>query len=91
MKIYDISLTVSPSLPVWPGDPSIVLERISKMEDGEHNNVSRMASGVARRHACGCALPLHRGRQDHRAAAPGRADRPGAGGRDARRLQADRG
>ena len=46
MKIYDISLTVSPSLPVWPGDPSIVLDRLSKMEEGEHNNVSKMASGV---------------------------------------------
>ena len=46
MKIHDISLTVTPGLPVWPGDPPIVLERISKMEDGEHNNVSRMASSV---------------------------------------------
>jgi len=46
MKIHDISLTITPSLPVWPGDPSIVLERISKMEDGEHNNVSQMASSV---------------------------------------------
>jgi len=46
MKIHDISLTITPSLPVWPGDPSIVLERISKMEDGEHNNVSQMAASV---------------------------------------------
>ncbi len=46
MKIYDISLTVTPELPVWPGDPAIVLERVSKMEEGEHNNVSRIASGV---------------------------------------------
>src|SRR5512142_390023 len=46
MHIYDISLTVTPALPVWPGDPAIVLERVSKMEEGEHNNVSRIASGV---------------------------------------------
>ncbi len=46
MKIHDISVTVTPSLPVWPGDPAIVLERVSKMEEGEHNNVSRIASGV---------------------------------------------
>ena len=46
MKIYDISLTVTPHLPVWPGDPAIVLERVSKMEEGEHNNVSRIAAGV---------------------------------------------
>lgn len=43
MKIYDISLTVTPALPVWPGDPTVMLERVSKMEEGEHNNVSKMA------------------------------------------------
>lgn len=43
MKIYDISLTITPNLPVWPGDPSVILERISKMEEGKHNNVSTMA------------------------------------------------
>jgi arylformamidase len=46
MKIHDISLTVTPRLPVWPGDPSVVLERMTKMEDGAHNNVSRMAMGA---------------------------------------------
>ncbi len=46
MKIHDISLTVTPALPVWPGDPSVVLERVSKMEEGEHNNVSRLALSV---------------------------------------------
>jgi arylformamidase len=46
MKIHDISLTVTPNLPVWPGDRSIVLERVSKMEEGQHNNVSQMAMSV---------------------------------------------
>ena len=46
MKIHDISITVTPELPVWPGDPPIVLERVSKMEEGEHNNVSQMAMSV---------------------------------------------
>jgi arylformamidase len=46
MHIYDITLTVSPSLPVWPGHPSIILERIQKIEDGAHSNVSRMAMTV---------------------------------------------
>ncbi len=27
MKIYDISLPISPELPVWPGDPQVVLEQ----------------------------------------------------------------
>jgi arylformamidase len=46
MKIYDISLPISPSLPVWPGDPSVVLERVSSMDAGAHDNVSRLACGV---------------------------------------------
>ncbi len=46
MQIYDISLTVTPELAVWPGDPAVVLERVTKMEDGAHNNVSRIACGV---------------------------------------------
>lgn len=46
MKIYDITLTVTPGLPVWPGDPQIVLERVAKMEEGRHNNISKMALGV---------------------------------------------
>jgi len=46
MRIYDVTLTLSPSLPVWPGDPVIVLERIEKIEDGANANVSRMDMSV---------------------------------------------
>ncbi len=46
MKIYDISLTITPELPVWPGDPKVVLERIYKIEEGANANVSRMDLGV---------------------------------------------
>jgi arylformamidase len=46
MRIYDISLPISPELPVWPGDPSVVLERFARIEDGETANVSRIAMGV---------------------------------------------
>jgi arylformamidase len=46
MKIHDISLTISPELPTWPGDPGIKLERISKMEEGADANVTHMAMGV---------------------------------------------
>ena len=42
MQIYDISLTVSPSMPVWPGDPKIKLERVSKIEQGSEANVTRL-------------------------------------------------
>jgi arylformamidase len=43
MHTYDISVTISPDLPTWPGDPSVVLERVEKMETGADSNVTRMA------------------------------------------------
>ncbi|MCC6544996.1 MAG: cyclase family protein [Nitrospirae bacterium] len=46
MKIYDISVTISPDLPVWPGDPPVSIERVAKIEDGANANVSRIAMGV---------------------------------------------
>jgi arylformamidase len=46
MRTYDISLTISPSLPTWPGDPSVILERVEKIEDGSDANVSRIDIGV---------------------------------------------
>ncbi|WP_322791612.1 cyclase family protein [Bellilinea sp.] len=46
MKIWDISLTISPNLPTWPGDPKAVIERVSAISDGANANVSRMDMGV---------------------------------------------
>ena len=46
MKIFDISLSISPDLPVWPDDPPIELELIESMEAGAHANVSRLSAGV---------------------------------------------
>ena len=46
MRIHDISLTVTPKLPTWPGDPKVELERVEKIEDGANANVSRMSIGV---------------------------------------------
>ena len=46
MKIFDISLTISPSMPVWPGDPSIELELIDSIDHGAQANVSRLSAGV---------------------------------------------
>lgn len=42
MRVYDVTLTISPKLPVWPGDPPIALERSLKMEDGDICNLTRM-------------------------------------------------
>jgi|YNPMSStandDraft_1061717.scaffolds.fasta_scaffold00486_18 arylformamidase len=46
MKIWDISLTISPNLPTWPGDPKAVIERVSAISDGANANVSRMDMGL---------------------------------------------
>ena len=46
MKIYDISIPISPSMPVWPGDPPVVLEQVSSMDAGAHDNISRLECSV---------------------------------------------
>jgi len=46
MKTYDISLPISPHLPVWPGDPAVVLEQVESMEQGADANVSHLSAGV---------------------------------------------
>ena len=46
MQIYDISISISPDMPVWPGGPAVVLEKVSSMDLGAHDNVSRLACSV---------------------------------------------
>lgn len=46
MKIYDLSLTIRNGIPVWPGDPKVKLERISKIEEGANSNVSHIGMSV---------------------------------------------
>jgi len=45
-KIYDITLTITPGMPVWPGDPSLKLARVNKIEDGANANVSHIDMSV---------------------------------------------
>lgn len=46
MRMYDISVGVSPDLPVWPGDPPIKLKRVSSIAQGGEANVTHMEAGV---------------------------------------------
>ena len=46
MTIYDISPTISPSLPTWPGDPGIELAQFEAMDSGANVNVTRISSSV---------------------------------------------
>ena len=45
-KIIDISLTISPDLVVWPGDPPVYLERVLKIEEGDEANVTSLRFGA---------------------------------------------
>jgi arylformamidase len=46
MKMIDITLTISPSLPVWPGNAQVRLERVRKIEEGSNSNNSVLEMGV---------------------------------------------
>jgi arylformamidase len=46
MHTYDVSLTISPDLPTWPGDPQISLNRFSRMEEGAPCNVTQISACV---------------------------------------------
>jgi len=45
MKIYDISVTLSNSLPTWPGDPEIKIEKALDLAKGDPATVSRISMG----------------------------------------------
>jgi arylformamidase len=42
MHTYDITLTLSPQLPCWPGDTAYELERVQKIDEGATANVSSL-------------------------------------------------
>ena len=41
-KIYDISLTISPAMPVWPGDPPVRMTQTESMDSGAEYNLTRL-------------------------------------------------
>lgn len=43
MKIYDISLTLSESIPTWPGDERPKFEKTLKLSEGDLANVTHMS------------------------------------------------
>ncbi|UFS71784.1 cyclase family protein [Geomonas sp. RF6] len=42
MRIHDISVPLAPTLPVYPGDPSVRIDPWSQISEGEAANVSRV-------------------------------------------------
>jgi arylformamidase len=57
MKIYDISIPLSESLPIYPGDPPIIVEPALAIGKGDSVNVSRISMSTH----CGTHIdaPLH--------------------------------
>ncbi|MEA3327658.1 MAG: cyclase family protein [Chloroflexota bacterium] len=46
MKIYDISLPIKPTMPVWPGDPPVSIRSLSKIEEGDDAAVTEIQMSV---------------------------------------------
>jgi arylformamidase len=46
MRIYDVSVGITPQIPVWPGDSPVTLERVREIARGANANVSRLECGV---------------------------------------------
>ncbi|OGN89907.1 MAG: hypothetical protein A2Y88_11740, partial [Chloroflexi bacterium RBG_13_48_10] len=42
MRTYDITLTITPHMVVWPGDPKVSLKRTSSIASGDSSNVSQI-------------------------------------------------
>ena len=40
--IFDVTMPVSADLPVWPGDPDVVVAPVTRIDDGEIANVSQV-------------------------------------------------
>ena len=45
MKIHDISISISPSMPTYPGDPAVSIEPVLQIAKGDAANVSRLSFG----------------------------------------------
>ena len=46
MPLYDVSLVISEASPVWPGDPPILLKKISQIQKGDPANVTHISAPV---------------------------------------------
>lgn len=57
MKMYDITVPISNTMPVWPGDPQVLVERTKSIGKGNSCNLTSIAMGVH----CGTHIdaPLH--------------------------------
>ncbi len=43
MRTYDITLTITPEMIVWPGDPPVNMQRLSSIDAGDNANVTQIS------------------------------------------------
>lgn len=46
MRIFDVSVPISPQMPVWPGDPPVQIERVESISEGDSANLTRLSLGA---------------------------------------------
>jgi arylformamidase len=46
MNIFDITIPISNSMPVWPGDPGVISHQIASIENGDQSNVTQIQMSV---------------------------------------------
>jgi arylformamidase len=46
MEIIDISVPIRPGMPTYPGDPTVTIERVKALADGDGVNLSRVDLGA---------------------------------------------
>jgi arylformamidase len=46
MKIYDVSVAITPNMPVYPGDPAVDVEQTHRIANGDAANVTRLSLGA---------------------------------------------
>lgn len=46
MTIFDITLPITTQMPVWPGDPPVIIEQVESMDKGSRYNQTRLAMSV---------------------------------------------
>ena len=61
MKIYDITIPISPDLPTFPGDPPTKIEPVTRIARGDPANVSRITMSSH----CGTHIDVSRHYNDH--------------------------
>lgn len=46
MRTYDVTLTITPDMPVWPGDTPPKVERLNSLSKGDTSNTSQVTMSV---------------------------------------------